>query len=155
MKKRTLFYFILAILIIIILVTISIVYYRNINSLKTITLKDIQTVKLYPFRGATPAKEYTYNANNSDEKTVISNIINGLNTGKSVAPVKSIPILQGGTPPSLVLELNNGQNIEISTTGASENQVLITQSSTKKTMKFYSPELRKLFEAELQRIFKY
>lgn len=150
MPKRTLYYSVILIIILAILATLGVIYYKDKNSLKAINIKDVKAVKLFPFQGANPAKEYSYNTKNSKDIKVINDIVIYLNKGKSFGIEKRVFALQGGTPPRLVLELTNGQNIEISTTGALADQVLVTQSNTNRTFKIFSPELRKLFTDELK-----
>lgn len=150
MPKRILYYSIILIIVVAILAILGFIYYKDKNSLKAINVK---VVKLYPFQGPNPAKVYSYDTKNPNNKKVINDIVSYLNEGKSFGIEKRVFVLNGGTPPRLILELTNGQNIEISITGASADQVLVTQSKTNKTLKFYSPELRKLFEDEVKRIF--
>lgn len=153
MPKRTLYYSTTLLIVVAILAALGFIYYKDKNSLEAINIKDVKEVKLYPFRGAKPPKEYSYDTRNPNDKKVINYIVNYLNEGESLGIEKRVFILQGGTPPRLVLELTNGQNIEISTTGASTDQVLVTQSKTNKTLKVFSTGLRKLFEDEVRRIF--
>lgn len=134
--------------------TSGIIYYKNKNNFKAINIKEVKSVTLYPFQGAVPTKKaYNYDTENSKDMKVINNIIYDLNTGKSLGEEKGVIALNGGTPEHLVIDLSNGQYIDISTTGASADQVLVSQSSADKTYIVYSPKLRRLFMDELQRIF--
>lgn len=154
MKKRTLFYTAIVMISVAISVIVGFTYYKDKNSLKVINITEIKAVKFFPFQGPNHAKEYNYDTKNPDDMEAINNMVQFLDTGKSLGIEKRVFILNGGTPERLVLELTNGQYIEISTNYASVDQVLVTQSSTSKTFIVYSPEFRKLFGDELKRISK-
>lgn len=66
---------------------------------------------------------------------------------------KMLPVSQGAVPEALVLELTNGQNIEITIRYAGIGQVLISRGNSSMALKLYSPKLRRLFTDEFKRIF--
>lgn len=79
MQKRTLYCSIIVIIVVAILATLGFIYYMNKNRLKTISIKDVKSVKLFPFQGANHTKEYSYDSENPNDMKVINNVINSLN----------------------------------------------------------------------------
>lgn len=150
MKNKTIFYLVIVGIIVIGSALIGLVSYNN--SINNINISEVKSVKFFPFRGAIPKKEYTYNTGNADDTRIVNNIISYINSGKIVG-TKRLTVSQGGSPEALILELNSGQDIEITIRDAGIGQVLITKDSRNMALKLYSPELRKLFTDEFKRIF--
>jgi hypothetical protein len=108
MRKKSLYYLIIVIIFTVIIALLGFLYYNHNNSLKTINIKDVESVKLSPFEGAIHTKEYIYDTKNPKYMEIINNIINYLNEGKSLGTQIGEPVMQGGTPQRLILELLNG-----------------------------------------------
>lgn len=154
MKKKALLSLVILVIIAALCAASGLIYHKDKYSLNTISIKDVKSVTLYPFQGAASSKKaYCYDTSNADDIKVINNMVNYLNTGKTLGTEIGEIVSQGGTYQHLVLKLNNGEEIRIwPPVNNSAGQLLVTESRSNKTYKFYSPELSRLFDDEIQRV---
>jgi hypothetical protein len=133
-----------------------------INKIRILKLEDIKSAKIELGRSGSPSAIYSYNINDNEQRKILKNIIDKLNSAKmqGIAEEKGVTN-KGQSPTIIIFQLKDGSEIQIKSALKGEitklkdgtiqatlydipNEITVSTNSDDKPIRLLAPEIKDL-----------